>query len=191
MLRTLIQVYTPQDPLPPGIILPHQTHSTNIVEVITGAENLESCDGIFTQQKGLALGIQTADCAAVALWDDRQYGVFHIGWRGLADGLVEKAVALFDPKSVCGFVAPLLPVFEISPPDTDDPTHCYERLAQRCGEVFFSREGNKTLFHFRDALAAKLPPNVMWDSRVTGTEGLASWRQNQTPERNTLVLSVP
>ena len=52
-------------------------------------------DAVVTDQRGLALGIVTADCAPVLLADPVAgvVGAAHAGWRGAAAGVLEAAVA--------------------------------------------------------------------------------------------------
>ena len=51
-------------------------------------------DGMITATPGLLLAIQTADCLPVILVDARNHaaGVFHAGWRGTVQRIVEKGV---------------------------------------------------------------------------------------------------
>lgn len=51
-------------------------------------------DGIITQTPGVLIAIQTADCLPVILVDakHRAIGVFHAGWRGTVQRIVEKGV---------------------------------------------------------------------------------------------------
>lgn len=51
-------------------------------------------DGLITATPGLLLAIQTADCIPVILVDTkrRAVGVFHAGWRGTVQRIVEKGV---------------------------------------------------------------------------------------------------
>jgi YfiH family protein len=58
-----------------------------------GTEPL-SGDGLITATPGLLLAIQTADCLPVILVDAKRHvvGVFHAGWRGTVQRIVEKGV---------------------------------------------------------------------------------------------------
>lgn len=49
-------------------------------------------DGLITDTPHLPLGIQTADCLPIILVDSRRHavGVFHAGWRGTIQRIVEK-----------------------------------------------------------------------------------------------------
>ncbi len=51
-------------------------------------------DGLLTSTPGLLLAIQTADCLPVVLVDTKQraVSVFHAGWRGTVQRIVEKGV---------------------------------------------------------------------------------------------------
>jgi polyphenol oxidase len=53
-----------------------------------------SGDGMITATPGLLLAIQTADCLPVILVDAKRHvvGVFHAGWRGTVQRIVEKGV---------------------------------------------------------------------------------------------------
>ena len=64
-------------------------HSINSIP----AEPLHG-DGMITSTPGLLLAIQTADCLPVILVDPRHHavGVFHAGWRGTVQRIVEKGV---------------------------------------------------------------------------------------------------
>jgi purine-nucleoside/S-methyl-5'-thioadenosine phosphorylase / adenosine deaminase len=53
-------------------------------------------DGHTTTEAGLAMLVLVADCYPVALSDGRRATMLHCGWRPLAGGIIEKAVAAFD-----------------------------------------------------------------------------------------------
>lgn len=60
-----------------------------------GAE-LERVDGHTTRAAGLGLLVLVADCLPVALVSPERVAMLHCGWRGLAGGILERALALFD-----------------------------------------------------------------------------------------------
>ncbi len=60
-----------------------------------GDKELPSVDGHLTREPRLALLVLAADCYPVALSDGSQAAMLHCGWRPLAGGLVERAVATF------------------------------------------------------------------------------------------------
>jgi YfiH family protein len=57
---------------------------------------LEQVDGHTTTVPGLGLLVLAADCLPVALAGAGRVAMLHCGWRGLAGGMIAKAVALFE-----------------------------------------------------------------------------------------------
>ena len=75
-----------------------QTHGTNIfslTEPLAGDQELDDCDALISDQPGVALMIQHADCQAVLLHDPerRVIAAVHNGWRGSVAGIVVRVVA--------------------------------------------------------------------------------------------------
>lgn len=68
-----------------------------------GAE-LARVDGHTTTVTDVPLLVLVADCLPVALIGADRVAMLHCGWRGLAAGILEKGVALFDqpPRAVLG-----------------------------------------------------------------------------------------
>jgi polyphenol oxidase len=61
-----------------------------------GDKELPRVDGHTTEQPGVALLVLVADCYPVALSDGKRAAMLHCGWRPLAGGIVDKAVAAFE-----------------------------------------------------------------------------------------------
>lgn len=85
------------------ILLPHQTHGAEIRKIHTDffslpieqrQEWLDGVDGILTDMQGVCIGVSTADCIPVLLYDEEHHavGALHSGWRGTVRGIVAKAV---------------------------------------------------------------------------------------------------
>lgn len=76
------------------LITLRQIHSDIIRRIDSIPEKPLSGDGMITATPGLLLGIQTADCLPVILVDAKRrvVGVFHAGWRGTVQRIVEKGV---------------------------------------------------------------------------------------------------
>jgi YfiH family protein len=69
----------------------------------------DATDALITSDAGTALAILTADCFPLALADPRRgtLMVVHAGWRGIAAGIIGRAVAAFDdPHYVMAAVGP-------------------------------------------------------------------------------------
>ena len=76
------------------LITLRQIHSDIIHCIDSIPEEQLAGDGMITATPGLLLGIQTADCLPVILVDAKRQvvGVFHAGWRGTLQRIVEKGV---------------------------------------------------------------------------------------------------
>jgi polyphenol oxidase len=76
------------------LITPRQIHSDLIHRVDSVPADPLAGDGLITATPGFLLAIQTADCLPVILVDTkrRAAGVFHAGWRGTLQRIVEKGV---------------------------------------------------------------------------------------------------
>jgi polyphenol oxidase len=69
-----------------------------------GDKDLLRVDGHLTSVRGVGLLVLVADCYPVALSDGARVAMLHCGWRPLAGGIVEKAVAGFEhpPSAAVG-----------------------------------------------------------------------------------------
>jgi polyphenol oxidase len=76
------------------LITLRQIHSDLIHRVDSIPQGPLIGDGLITSTPGLLLAIQSADCLPVILVDTkkRAVGVFHAGWRGTVQRIVEKGV---------------------------------------------------------------------------------------------------
>ena len=85
------------------LLMPHQVHLTEVATIdadflcLTADERqqrLEGVDAVMTDMSGVCVGVSTADCIPVLLYDAEKYAVcaIHAGWRGTVARIVEKAV---------------------------------------------------------------------------------------------------
>ncbi len=161
-----------------GVVFPKQSHGNSIIRVLTHDDPTPECDALVTENKKVALGIRTADCAPICFADGRQVGIAHVGWRGLCLGLIEKMLAEFDLTKLEVYVGPHLHVFEIQ------KDACYDAIEAKFRERFFTEEEGFVTFHFKEAIASLLPTTTLFDVRSTGTDmNLPSHRRNKTSTR--------
>ncbi len=75
-----------------------QVHSTRIVD-IDRTESDYRADGSTTTKDETVCVVMTADCLPVLLTDRKgqRVAALHVGWRGLADGILEAGVQQFSP----------------------------------------------------------------------------------------------
>ncbi len=87
--------------LPYPVIQGHQVHDSRIAIVdrpdLT-REDLEGYDAFITDIPGIAIGVRTADCTPVLLFDPvhRVIAAVHSGWRGTVRMISRKALAVME-----------------------------------------------------------------------------------------------
>ncbi|RKD92458.1 peptidoglycan editing factor PgeF [Mangrovibacterium diazotrophicum] len=97
-------------------VFPRQTHSSHVVVVQKSREvqDVEDTDALVTNQPGLCICVQTADCVPVLIYDPvrKVVAAIHAGWRGTVGKIVEKTVATMksvfqsDPSDLLAGIGP-------------------------------------------------------------------------------------
>lgn len=89
------------------VIMPHQTHGTEVMQI--GADFLslsatvkgmilEGVDALITDVKDVCIGVSTADCIPILIYDYAHHAAaaVHAGWRGTAKRIACKAVKMME-----------------------------------------------------------------------------------------------
>ena len=152
-----------------NLVLSHQTHTDIVLRVGTAqagaglfAPELPECDGLITNEPGIALAVFTADCTPVLLHDPitGAVGAVHAGWRGTAASIAGKAVAAMvrefgsDPSQLRAAIGPNIGVccFET---DSDVPKAMAEAFGEEAKPFIFSKE-NKYYVNLKEINALVL-----------------------------------
>ncbi len=80
---------------PNQLVFPRQTHTNCVAELSETPENEPNeTDALITNQPGICLCIQTADCVPILLFDPMKkvISAIHAGWRGTVKKITEVAV---------------------------------------------------------------------------------------------------
>lgn len=97
-----------------------QVHGTDVVEARSDAR-AQTADACFTRAPGQICTLHTADCLPVFFTDQQgeQVALAHAGWRGLAEGILERTLATFSCPSeqILCWLGPAIsqPYFEVGP----------------------------------------------------------------------------
>ncbi|MGM5629894.1 peptidoglycan editing factor PgeF [Apibacter raozihei] len=94
------------------IFIPRLTHSNKVAVIdksflldknAKSLEILKGVDALVTNQKGICIGITTADCVPVLLYDpvNKTLGTVHAGWRGTVSNIAGETVKLMVEKFNC------------------------------------------------------------------------------------------
>ena len=77
------------------LILMHQTHSNKVVEIKKHNYRKKiKADAMITKMNGIAIGVLTADCAPIIIYDLRNkiIGCIHAGWKGAFLGIIDNTI---------------------------------------------------------------------------------------------------
>lgn len=86
-----------------SLFIPYQTHGDqvkhidcNFLDLCTDdrEKELHGIDALITQEKGIAIGVTTADCVPISIYDpvNHALGVAHAGWKGTVARIGVKTV---------------------------------------------------------------------------------------------------
>jgi YfiH family protein len=163
-----------------------QVHGTRTV-LASGPGNLGEADGIYTRIPMLPIAIATADCVPVVIVGSESLGIVHAGWRGLAAGIVSRAVGTIEDegdrvrRAVIGpHIGPCC--YEVGPDVVDAIGGYGEQTTTGAPSVALGAA-------IRDQLAGvdvtDLGLCTMHDERFH------SYRENATPQRQVTVAWIP
>lgn len=81
------------------IYLPLQKHTDKVL-LLDSDLSPRIADAVITNDKGILIGVQVADCVPVLLCDVRKsvFGVVHAGWRGTAAEILKKTIRTMCDK---------------------------------------------------------------------------------------------
>lgn len=105
------------DLAPENLVIARQVHGVKAVRVTKPwrQEEAPEADALVTAEKGIGLGVLTADCAPVLFADKkaRLVGAAHAGWRGALGGVLEATVAALQemggrPENISAAVGPCI-----------------------------------------------------------------------------------
>jgi len=131
----------------------NQDHHTNVRRVtmenagvgVWKPKDMESVDGLVTNEPGLPLMIYCSDCVPLYFYDPEHHaiGLSHAGWRGTVNGMakatIEKMQAEFgtDPEKLLAAIGPSIgpDCFEVDPP-------CAEEFLALPEHDFVTDDGN-------------------------------------------------
>ena len=92
--------------LPYPVIQGHQVHDSQVAVIDRPdytREDLEGYDAFVTVLPGVAIGVRTADCVPVLLYDParRVVAAVHSGWKGTVLHIAQKAIGVMERQFGC------------------------------------------------------------------------------------------
>ncbi len=147
-----------------ALVTVKQRHTADVVHVEAPWtwEQAPTADALVTSQRGIAIGILTADCAPV-LFADRTAGVIgaaHAGWRGAFDGVLANTVAAMARLGA----APARIVAAVGP--------CIGQASYEVGPEFIARFADRDPANVRYFTPAKANGHAHFDLARFTADGL-------------------
>ena len=143
------------------LILMHQTHSNKVVEVRkSNYKKKIIADALITKMKGVALGVLTADCVPIILYDIKNdiIGCVHAGWKGAYTDIIKntlkKIKGLSSKNKIYACVGPC-----IGKKSYEVDLIFYKRFIKKSlkNKKYFSKKNNyKKFFNLRKFVTDKL-----------------------------------
>ena len=145
---------------PKKLLLMNQTHSKKVIIIKNKNYKKINSDAIITKIKGLALGVLTADCVPIILYDNKNdiIGCIHAGWKGAVSGIIENTIYKFKQlntnNKIYGCVGPCIgkKSYEVS----IDFYKKFLRKSKKNSIYFRKKSKSKKLFDLRKYVTDKL-----------------------------------
>jgi len=86
------------------VVTVHQVHGTDVLAIDRRTAAASGhYDAIVTNQPGILVAVETADCVPILLLDPLRgvYAAVHAGWRGTLGGIAKKTVAVMQHRFGC------------------------------------------------------------------------------------------
>jgi len=151
-----------------------QVHGTRVAALDGNTGDGIEADGCTTAMRGVACTIMVADCLPVLLAaeDGSRVGAAHAGWRGLASGVVEAAVAKFAPaQTLVAWLGPCIgpDAFEVG----DEVKAAFESRDAAAARHFKPHREGKWLADLPSLARMRLQASGV--TRIYGNDGSRAW----------------
>jgi hypothetical protein len=143
------------------LILMHQTHSNKVVEIKKNnyKKNIIA-DAMITRMKDFALGVVTADCVPIIIYDVKNeiIGCVHAGWKGAFSGIIKNTITKIKKISSNNRIyASIGPCIGKKSYEVDDSFYKMFLTKSRNNKIYFSdKNKSKKLFDLRKFVTDKL-----------------------------------
>ena len=146
------------------LILMHQTHSNKVVEIKKyNYKNKINADAIVTKMSGIAIGVLTADCVPIIIYDikNKIIGCIHAGWKGAFLGVIKNTICRIKEISSSNKIyACIGPCIGKKSYEVDKNFYKMFIAKSRNNKIYFSNKNKtKKLFNLRKFVTNKLLKN--------------------------------
>jgi len=143
------------------LILMHQTHSNKVVEIKkNNYKKKVIADAMITKMKDFALGVVTADCVPIIIYDAKNeiVGCIHAGWKGAFSGIIKNTISKIKKNSSSNkFYACVGPCIGRKSYEVDENFYNMFMTESKNNKIYFSNKNKtKKLFNLRKFVTNKL-----------------------------------
>ena len=135
-----------------NIITMHQTHSNKVFFLQKNLKNKKKffCDAIITNKKKICIGVLTADCVPILIYDSHQniIGAIHAGWKGAYKGIIQNTLKKLKSKKKDLIVA-IGPCISQKNYEVDFKFFNKFIHKNKSNNIFFKKRKNKYFFNLR------------------------------------------
>ena len=143
------------------LILMHQSHSNKVVEIKkNNYKKKVFADAMITKMKGFAIGVVTADCVPIILYDvnNEIIACIHAGWKGAFLGVIKKTISkikkISSGNKIYGCIGPCIGKKNY---EVDKDFYKMFLAKSRNNKIYFSNKNKmKKLFNLRKFVTDKL-----------------------------------
>jgi len=135
------------------IILLNQMHSNKfhfIDKKLTFIKNKFQGDALITNKKNIAIGVLTADCAPILIYDKnkKMISAIHAGWKGAYKGIIKKVIDFMLKKgcSLNNMTAVIGPCISMKNYEIKKNFINKFMKKDKKNKIFFKKIGSKTYF---------------------------------------------
>lgn len=145
-----------------NLILMHQTHSNKVIFIDKESQKNKNiiADAIVTKLEGLAIGVLTADCVPIILYDEinKIIGCIHAGWKGAISGIIENTIIKIKKlNKKCKIFAAVGPCIGKKSYEVDNSFYKKFLKKSKKNSLYFSKKNKtKRLFNLRRYVRNKL-----------------------------------
>lgn len=144
-----------------NLFLMHQTHSNKVIEIKNQSDKKKIVsDAMITKVKGIGLGVVTADCVPILVYDKKNkiIGCIHAGWKGALSGIVKNTIDKIKTQSKSSNIfAAIGPCIGKKSYEVD--LNFYKRFlkkSQKYKRYFSNKDEHKKLFDLRKFISDRL-----------------------------------
>tara|TARA_B100000886_G_scaffold191355_1_gene131789 strand:- start:4048 stop:4800 length:753 start_codon:yes stop_codon:yes gene_type:complete len=143
------------------LILMNQTHSSKVLEIKnSNVSKRINSDSIITKKRGIALGVLTADCVPILVYDKKNniIGSIHAGWKGAFSGIIKNTILKIKKlNSKTEIFASIGPCIGQKSYEVDTKFYRKFILKSKRNKIYFKRKSKyKRFFNLRKFVADKL-----------------------------------